>query len=101
MKPKAIVTGGAGFIGSHLVERLLREGIQVVVIDNLSTGRFCNLSESSKNPLFEFKNADITQISATDCQKTLGTTVDYVFHLAGLADIVPSLEKPVDYFNSI
>jgi len=94
---RCIVTGGAGFIGSHLVDRLLVDGHQVVVLDNLSTGREENLpKEYWKLPDLEFSKQDV---ASTPCSLDY-KDVDWVFHLAGLADIVPSIEKPLDYFRA-
>ncbi|MCX5750079.1 MAG: SDR family oxidoreductase [Candidatus Saganbacteria bacterium] len=95
--PKTVVTGGAGFIGSHLTEALLKKGYQVVVIDNFSTGRPQNLQHLSSNPLLALVEADIN-----DAAKIKGyfDGADYVFHLAALADIVPSIVNPVSYFRS-
>jgi UDP-glucose 4-epimerase len=92
---KAIVTGGAGFIGSHLVDLLLKENIDVTVLDNFSTGRPENLHHVRE------------QIELVECE--LGITggwiqkfnnADWVFHLAALADIVPSIQKPEAYFRA-
>ena len=94
---KALVTGGAGFIGSHLAELLLRQGHRVTVLDNLSTGRRENLRAFAKNPRLRFHRVDIADARAIrPCFKG----IDWVFHLAALADIVPSIEKPLDYFRS-
>ena len=92
---KAVVTGGAGFIGSHLVEKLLKDDSEVTVIDNFSTGRIENV--------IEFKS-DINLIEADlalpgDWQNAI-CDADVVFHLASLADIVPSIEQPQLYFSS-
>lgn len=93
----AIVTGGAGFIGSHLVETLLNAGHDVRVIDNFSTGRPENLRHlGSKNNL-EVVERDIADFEAV---KDLFPDVDWVFHIAALADIVPSIEQPLDYHRS-
>jgi UDP-glucose 4-epimerase len=94
---KVLVTGGCGFIGSHLVEQLLNQGFNVNVLDNLSTGRLSNLDHVLKNKklsIFEgdLNNTDIVRRSLLGC--------DVVFHLAALADIVPSIINPQDYFNS-
>lgn len=86
---KTIVTGGAGFIGSHLVERLLESGHQVTVLDNFSTGRRENLARLKGNKRLKVVECDITQ--------PLKFQADWVFHLAALADIVPSIVKPLDY----
>jgi UDP-glucose 4-epimerase len=94
---KALVTGGCGFIGSHLVDRLLKEGFDVVVIDNLSTGRLLNLEHHKTNSKLTIHIADIV-----DHEKILPffKDVDWVFHIAALADIVPSIEKPLEYHRS-
>jgi len=94
---KAIVTGGCGFIGSHLVELLLEEGYSVRVLDNLTTGRRQNLEPFKPHPRLSVHLVDIS-----DFQKIspLFEEVDLVFHLAALADIVPSIEKPIDYYRS-
>ncbi len=90
----AVVTGGAGFIGSHLVERLLVDGHRVRVIDDLSTGRIENLSSCQGHPAFSLHRADISQGKGL---AGLFAEADWVFHLAGLADIVPSIARPLDY----
>jgi UDP-glucose 4-epimerase len=93
---KCIVTGGAGFIGSNLVEKLIGLNYKINVIDNLSTGSRSNLKNFEKNITFYEK--DISDIDQLD--DSIFTDVDYVFHLAGLADIVPSIENPENYFKS-
>jgi len=93
---KAIVTGGAGFIGSHISEILLKKGHEVVVIDNLSCGSLNNINHLKVNKKFFFKKVDILDI---DKLSKCFIGVDWVFHLAGLADIVPSIESPVNYYN--
>ena len=92
---KAVVTGGAGFIGSHLVERLVLDGYDVVVIDNLSTGHIENL-DSFKSKI-TFENVDISEAGTWH---HLFDGASYVFHLAALADIVPSIQSPRKYFKS-
>jgi len=92
---KAVVTGGAGFIGSHLVDELLARSAQVTVLDNFSTGRASNLGHiENKIRLVE---CDIGR--AGDWQDEF-READYVFHLAALADIVPSIENPEGYFQA-
>lgn len=92
---KSIVTGGGGFIGSHLCERLIKLGHRIVVIDNFSVGKKKNL-EAIKNKI-TIINTDIRDYEKiVNCFKN----VDNVFHLAALADIVPSIEKPNDYFST-
>jgi UDP-glucose 4-epimerase len=92
---KTIVTGGAGFIGSHLCDRLVKEGHEVTVIDNCSTGRVENL-EHIKDKI-KFVLADIA--NPGDWQNEF-TGKDWVFHLAALADIVPSIQQPKQYFEA-
>ncbi len=94
---KALVTGGAGFIGSHLVDRLLADGHEVIAIDNLAVGRRDNIAHHINNPRFQFVEADIRE------REYIGsyfTGVDQVFHLAALADIVPSVVNPVAYYTT-
>jgi len=94
---KAIVTGGCGFIGSHMVDRLVQEGLEVIVIDNLSTGSVGNIEQHQNNPRVQFVHADISNHLAIESHFK---NVDWVFHLAALADIVPSIERPMEYYNS-
>ena len=89
----ALVTGGAGFIGSHLVDALLAENISVRVVDNYSTGRPENLAHVSGK--VEVIEADIAKSGSW--QKSF-QGADWVFHLGALADIVPSIQRPEDYF---
>ncbi len=91
----AIVTGGAGFIGSHLVDALLAENISVRVIDNYSTGRPENLAHVAGQ--VELVEADFAKSGSW--QKLFQDT-DWVFHLGALADIVPSIQRPTDYFQA-
>lgn len=94
MTHQAVVTGGAGFIGSHLVERLLADGHRVRVVDNLATGSMENLAGCLGNPGLEVVRMDVADFSAL---RPRLEGVDWVFHLAGLADLVPSIQKPLDY----
>jgi UDP-glucose 4-epimerase len=92
---KILITGGAGFIGSHLAEYLLKKKNKITIIDNFSTGNLSNIREI-KNKV-EIIRADISKIG------TWGDSFknkDIIFHLAALSDIVPSVENPSDYFNS-
>jgi UDP-glucose 4-epimerase len=93
----AIVTGGAGFIGSHMVDLLLGRGCSVRVIDNLSGGRESNLSHHAGNPDLSLERLDIRAIEPAS---TLFTGVKYVFHFAGIGDIVPSIEQPLEYMDT-
>lgn len=94
---KAVVTGCAGFIGSHLTDLLLSEGHSVIGIDNLCNGHIRNLKDAQKSSQFQFVKADIRNPQDLDGHFN---DADWVFHLAALADIVPSIEKPRDYFET-
>lgn len=94
---KAVVTGGAGFIGSHLVDRLLRDGLRVTVLDDFSTGRPENLEHLKDQAGLRVVRADIADSQAIQPHFQ---GADWVFHLAALADIVPSIERPMDYFRA-
>jgi len=94
---KAVITGGCGFIGSHLADLLIGLNFEVIVIDNLRIGRIENISQLQNNPKFKFVKADISHYEDI---KQYFHEVDYVFHLAAMADIVPSIENPSEYYNS-
>lgn len=94
---KALITGGCGFIGSHLADELVKLNFEVVVIDNLSTGRLDNISQLIVNPNFTFHKLDIVNF---DDILDIFEGVHWVFHLAALADIVPSIENPDAYYHS-
>jgi UDP-glucose 4-epimerase len=96
-RAKALVTGAAGFIGSHLVERLLADGYRVIGLDNLSNGRLDNLNHLRTNPALEFHEIDIVNL---DSIKHYFEQIEWVFHLAGLADIVPSIQRPLAYHRA-
>jgi len=96
-KMKIVVTGGSGFIGSHLTELLVSLNYEITVIDSLITGRKNNLFEILDR--INFIEADLINIpSHTLCEIFDG--VDVVIHLAAIADIVPSVENPVKYFDN-
>jgi len=92
-----IVTGGAGFIGSHLVDRLVNEGRRVRVIDNLKVGHPRNLEQHKHNADVEFIVADVADLER---MKILCDGAERIFHLAARADIVPSIQDPFDYYRS-
>jgi len=93
----AVVTGGAGFIGSHMVDVLLDRGYRVRVIDNLIGGRTANLAHHARDPNLSFEESDIRDLMP-DASVFRGA--DYVFHFAGIGDIVPSIERPSEYMNT-
>ena len=95
-KKTSLVTGGAGFLGSHLVDYLLKKKHRVIVVDNLSTGHKNNIKIHFKNKNFQFIKKNILDLSNT---KEI-ENCDYLFHFAGLGDIVPSISNPQKYFNS-
>lgn len=94
---RAVVTGGAGFIGSHMVDALIARGMHVTVIDNLRTGRLDNLTQHAHDPRCEVHHVDMTGIPA---DSSLFKDADFVFHFGGLGDIVPSIERPMDYMRA-
>ena len=94
---KTLVTGGCGFIGSHIVDKLLERGHEVTVLDNFSTGRIENLEHQKNTKNLRIIEADIC--SENKIMKYF-KDVDWVFHLAALADIVPSIQNPEKYFKS-
>jgi UDP-glucose 4-epimerase len=93
----AVVTGGAGFIGSHMVDLLLARGFRVRVIDNLVGGREANLARHASNRDFAFEQSDIRDHRPGSA---LFREADYVFHFAGIGDIVPSIENPDAYMST-
>ena len=89
---KALVTGGAGFIGSHLAERLLRDGQEVTVVDNLSTGSLKNIESFKKELRFDFVEGDV--LDAELMERTIGGC-EVVFHLAAAVGVKLIAERPV------
>jgi UDP-glucose 4-epimerase len=96
-KPVAVVTGGAGFIGSHMVDHLLGRGFRVRVIDNLSGGRTANLAHHDRDPDLAFEEMDIRELEP---ESNLFRGAKYVLHFAGIGDIVPSIERPIEYMDT-
>ena len=97
MKKKIVlITGVAGFIGSHAADKFLAEGFEVRGIDNFSSGNKENIKHLKKNKKFKFLKADIVNLKKNkfinDC--------NYVLHFAGLGDIVPSIKYPSKYFKN-
>ena len=93
-RPIAIVTGGAGFIGSHTVDRLLRENYIVRVIDNLVSGRESNLEKHKTDPRLLCEWRDVCKLNKNNA---LFKGAKYVFHFAGIGDLIPSIENPEKY----
>ena len=94
---KTLVTGGCGFIGSHLAEMLLALGHEVIILDNLACGRKANINSFETHSKLSFHQVDICD--RTNMRPYLDG-VDWVFHMAGLADIVPSIEQPDNYYQT-
>ena len=92
----AVVTGGAGFIGSHMCDLLVEQGFEVRVIDSLVGGREENLAQHRGNAL-TLEQRDIRSFSPAD---SLFKGAKYVFHFAGIGDIVPSIERPLEYMST-
>ena len=88
-RPISLVTGGAGFLGSHLSDRLLAEGHQVIAVDNLLTGSVSNIEHLSNNKDFEFIEHDVTKFIS------IPGAVDNVFHFASPASPMDYLELPI------
>ena len=89
IKPTSVVTGGAGFLGSHLSDRLLAAGHRVIVLDNLLTGNAANIAHLTGNPDFTFINHNVTTFI------DLAGPVDYIFHFASPASPIDYLELPI------
>ncbi len=92
----ALVTGGAGFIGSHMVDLLRGKGYRVRVIDNLVGGRESNLAHHADSGMVDLDRRDIRSVDPEDA---LFSGVSYIFHFAGIGDIVPSIDRPIDYMD--
>jgi len=93
----AVVTGGAGFIGSHIVDLLLGKGYRVRVIDNLIGGRRENLDRHARDPALDLVEMDVRNCKPSD---SLFSGARIVIHMAGVGDIVPSIEQPSEYMSA-
>ncbi len=87
--PRALVTGGAGFLGSHLCDRLLADGYEVIVMDNLITGDLANIEHLFPNEAFRFIKYDVTEYIHVD------GPIDFIFHFASPASPIDYLEYPI------
>jgi UDP-glucose 4-epimerase len=96
-RPLAVVTGGAGFIGSHTVDILAAHGFRVHVVDSLVGGRAANLARHGADPAVAVDERDVRALRPGDA---LFTGARYVFHFAGIGDIVPSIERPLEYLSA-
>ena len=96
-RPIAVVTGGAGFVGSHMVDNLLSRGYAVRVIDNLVGGREHNIAHHGNNSDLSAEWRDIRSLTDSD---SLFKDATHVIHLAGIGDIVPSIEHPTEYMSA-
>jgi UDP-glucose 4-epimerase len=94
--PIAIITGGAGFIGSHTVDLCLERGMRVRVIDNLTGGRLANLKHHENNPRLTVEQRDIRSYQPGD---PFFAGANFVFHFGGIGDLVPSIEMPLEYLS--
>src|SRR5438132_13785387 len=88
-QPISVVTGGAGFLGSHLTDRLLSEGHRVIGLDNFITGNVANIEHLAGNENYRFIKQDVTQYIF------LPDEVDFVFHFASPASPIDYLEHPI------
>lgn len=98
MSKQILITGGAGFIGSHLAERLLERGDQVVILDDLSTGRFSNLAAIEENPNLRVIIGSVTE---TELVEPLIRECDEVYHLASAVGVRLIMERPVETVETI
>lgn len=98
MTPRiAVVTGAAGFIGSHMVDLLLAEGLEVRGLDSLVGGHRDNLAQHAENPRFTLETRDVREVRPGEA---LFSGADLVFHFAGIGDLVPSIERPLEYLST-
>lgn len=97
---KALVTGGRGFIGSHLTERLLNDGHEVINLDlhQISLRNICHLSHNDNLTVVSMDLSDRNFTKMVD--EMMAAKVEWVFHLAGMADVVPSISDPLTYFRN-
>ncbi len=92
-----VITGAAGFIGSHMCELMIKKNFNVIGIDNISTGSVDNLNNIIKNKKFILKKKNILEVKNSDFKNK---NIKYIFHFAGKGDVVPSIEQPFDYVET-
>lgn len=97
VKKIILVTGGAGFIGSHAIDKFLNKNFEVRSFDNLSGGNIKNIEHLKKNKSFKFEVADLLNLNKL---KNFIKECSYIVHFAGIGDIVPSIENPKKYFQN-
>jgi nucleoside-diphosphate-sugar epimerase len=90
MKKSFLITGCAGFIGSHMTDYVLKRGHKVIGVDNLTSGKKINISHNYKNKNFKFFNLNLRDIDKIKAIKKF----DYVLHFAGHGELIPSIENP-------
>lgn len=96
MKKSFLITGCAGFIGSHMTDYILKKGHKVIGIDNLTSGKKKNISHNLQNKNFKFFKLNLSEIKKITKVKK----IDYVLHFAGHGELIPSIERPLEYFNN-
>src|SRR2546426_562595 len=96
-RPLAVVTGGAGFIGSHMVDLLVERDFRVHIIDNLVGGRAANLAQHKGSPEVVLDERDVRTLTPDD---KLFADARFVYHFSGIGDIVPSIERPTEYMSA-
>ena len=95
-KKIAVITGGAGFIGSHTVDCFIEHGFRIHIVDNLVGGREINLAHHTRNPDVVLERRDIRSFAPGD---PFFEGATYVVHFAGIGDLVPSIERPLEYLS--
>ena len=97
MKKTALITGGAGFIGSHAVDHLIDQGYKVRVLDNMVGGREQNLEQHRHTKELSLDRRDIRAVPSDD---SIFKDCDFLIHFAGIGDIVPSIDAPLEYMST-
>ena len=98
MKKYSVVTGGAGFIGSHMVDFLIKQNYHVIVVDNFSSGKIVNIKKNIELKKVFLIKKDIINLKDSDIKK-ITNKIDFIFHFAGAGSIVPSITNPKKYIQ--